>query len=203
MPSGSIPVSDLNLCHKILTHPAWPDRVKAHSVIHWASFGKPIGLVHGCGEAHERARRVSSKILNQIGFYSTSKLEQFVTPQAALLLTALRDHMDLSGAKDGSHQNGALWCPRQKLNHFPTAIVWKILFGRKLPQDDATIETFLNGVDSGNQKFRVGKSGLSGVQRLISQLLNPCLRIWIWYKGTRDLCQTSNVRGKTYGMAHF
>ena len=180
------------MCQKILTHPAWPDRVKAYSVIHSASFGKPIGLIYGCGEAHERARRASSKILNQIGFHNTSKLEQFVTPQADLLLTTLRNHVILSRPKDGSH-DGALWCPRQKLNRFATNVVWTIIFGQKLPRDDATIETFLNRIDSANQKFRVGKSACSGLQNLISRLLDPCLRIWMWYIFSRDIFRAINV----------
>ena len=160
--------------------------------MHLASFGKPIGLIFGCGETYGRARRMSSKILNHIGFHNTSRLEELVTPQVSRFLSTLEDLVNLNSNND-DRRKGTLWCPRKKLNRFVFDIVWKILFGQKRAKDDATIETFMNGLDAANQKFKTGPSASTTLNSLISQLLHPCLRIWMWYAGSRDLYGAVNV----------
>lgn len=188
MYQGPIPISDLTLCQKILTHPAWPDRVRPHAAIHMSSFGKPLGLILGCGQDYNTARRMSSRILNHIGFYNTSKLEQLVVPQVPALLDTLRELS--SNNKAGTE--GVLWCPKRKLNHFTLTVMWTLLFGSKCPRDDGAIEKFVNHVDDCNRKFKVGGTGWMGMG-FLTKLMGNYMRFKAWYQNSQEYYEIFRV----------
>ena len=127
--TGAIPISDLSLCQKILNHPAWPNRVKSNSIFHILSFGKPLGLVYGCGEEYRRAKRTTIRTLHRMGFYKVAQLEQFVAPQVSALLRTLRDVCYQQRSDSCGSEKEAIWCRTRKLNSFVFTVAWTVLLG--------------------------------------------------------------------------
>ena len=156
-------------------------------MIHMASFGKPIGLIFGCGENFKAARRISERTLTRIGFHQSFQLEQAVSPQVTSLLSTLGELVDLGKSTNKDMGEGALWCPKRKLHPYAVAIMWNILFGRKLPKDDVTIEKFLGHLDDTNRKFGIRLLFWNHGNNIISKLLSSCLQAWAWYKASITL----------------
>lgn len=185
------------MCKKILIHPAWPDRVKPYSLLHVASFGKPLGLTFGCGKEYEEARRMASKILKDVGFYNTFQLQKLVEPEVSRLLSTLTG---LSRHKP-ENDKGFVWCPTHKFNDFVVAITWRFLFGRKLPKDDVTIAKFLSYLEAGNQKFKIRGLGWAGASSLVSKLVGPWCLLSYWYTGSNLFYRAAKVDKNPYSCS--
>ena len=201
---GSIPVSNLGLCQKFLNHPAWPKRVKSTSLMHLSSFGKSIGLIYGCGQDYKRAKRITNEALNRIGFHNIAKLEDLVAPQVSALLTSLRDFSErtISGGKDRI-QNGALWCPKGKLNDFVFTTVWTILVGSKRPEDEITIKQFMKGVNDGSRALKLGDSAWTFGCNRFAELVRPFMHLYVWCKGSYRLYGSLKVCHKSGQFAYL
>ena len=184
----------MKLCQTILNHPAWPDRVKTDSLIHLSSYGKPLGLIHGCGDEYKVARRMSSRVLNHIGFHNTSHLEQLVSSQVTRLLSTVEDLVGPGSSHNNGVHKGILWCPKRKLSHFALHITWEIVFGRKLPNHDTTIEAFLSYIHAANRNFsKKGGFSWNRGNNSISKLFGPFARVWACYKGSDYICGAAKV----------
>ena len=199
MISGSIPVSDLSLCQKILNHPAWPNRVKSTSLMHVSSFGKPLGLIYGCGEDYKRAKRMTNTALNYIGFHNFVKLEELVAPQVSALLSNLRC-LDGSGSSDGADdgiQKRALWCPKRKLHYFVFSTVWTILVGPKRPKDETTISQMMQSVNDGSRALKLREPVWTFRCNRIAELVGPLVRLYVWCKGSYGIYESVKVQQKS------
>ena len=131
---------------------------------------------------------MSARILNQIGFHNTAKLEQLVQPQVLLFLNSLRKL-----TRNNANEEGVLWCPKRKLNPFALSVMWTLLFGSKVPQDVAALDKFVSYIDNCNRKFKNGGSRMG----FISKLFGPFARLYAWYENSQDFYKTVKVGNNT------
>ena len=132
---------------------------------------------------------MASKILIRIGFRNNPKLQLLVAEEVTDLIATLH-----GVRKNSPTPDLVLWCPKRKLNHFATGIMWKFLFGRRIPKDDLTIKNFLSSIDDANRKFKIQGLPMLGGNLIAAKLIGPYLRARAWCRGSNYFYAAVKVR---------
>ena len=113
--------------------PRWAHRFPHNHFMYTTSFGKAIGLLFGNGLHYKEARRVTLKLLHQLGFFSPNKMELFLLPEICEIVENLGLEVETAATNNGGPY---YFSPRQMFEVATLNVVCQLIIERRFRHSD-------------------------------------------------------------------
>lgn len=160
-PAG-IPVRDLEVAKKILNSSSWPDRVTSNYFMHLIAYNKPLGLIFGCGETYRKTKKLAVRLLHQLDFFKTDKIEKF----SSLEISELCDKLEKKIVEKGAN-NSLVVKPHKLFQAHALSIIWQVIVGTRFDSKNPILNNFLKMVMDGAKKYTSGHTGSDAKSPLV------------------------------------
>ena len=127
-------LSDLKLTKQIFCSSSWLNRTldSQKHYVHVLSFNKPIGILFGNGPHWKESRRIIVKLFKEHKLLDQVYVEDLYSSEIRLLLQDLHSRID----QDENNNGSAVFSPRHLFDEPVLNVIFKILFGRKISENE-------------------------------------------------------------------
>ena len=151
-------LSDLKLTKQVFTSSTWIKRFP-DSAMHYMyklSFNKPIGILFGNGQHWKESRRILVKLFKEHKLLDQAYLEDLYSSEIRPFLLELHRRIE----QNGNNEPSAIFSPRHSFDNQVMNVIFKILFGRRLNDEETKEGGLLDQMNHANSNLTALLSSL-------------------------------------------